>query len=120
VLVLNYFKINNHLIYSCIESGKTSFGLLFFSERLMYLLIYIHLFLNRLPIKEQTRVEEILHRALKKERGEPIEDLVILPSESEENEEDEGTVYVKVNFLCHILNMYCLFTVTSSFLLVRS
>ncbi|XP_045173685.2 poly [ADP-ribose] polymerase tankyrase-like [Mercenaria mercenaria] len=42
----------------------------------------------RLPIKEQTRVEEILHRALKKERGEPIEELILIPSESEDDEED--------------------------------
>ena len=48
------------------------------------------MYVNRLPIKEQTRVEEILHRALKKERGEPIDDLVILPSESDDNEDNEG------------------------------
>lgn len=44
----------------------------------------------RLPIKEQTRVEEILHRALKKERGEPVEDLVIIDSELDNEEEDEN------------------------------
>ena len=42
---------------------------------------------NRLPQKEQDRVEEILAKSLKKERGEPVEDLI--PVEDEE-ESDEG------------------------------
>ncbi|XP_052272329.1 poly [ADP-ribose] polymerase tankyrase-like isoform X2 [Dreissena polymorpha] len=46
----------------------------------------------KLPMKEQTRVEEILHKALKKERGEPVDDIIIhgmSGSEEEEGEEEE-------------------------------
>ncbi|XP_052767208.1 poly [ADP-ribose] polymerase tankyrase-like isoform X2 [Mya arenaria] len=48
----------------------------------------------KLPIKEQTRVEEILRKALLKERGEPVDDIIIpgmsgSESEDEVMEEDE-------------------------------
>ncbi|KAL4238217.1 hypothetical protein ACF0H5_002929 [Mactra antiquata] len=42
----------------------------------------------RLPGKEKKRVEEILNKALKKERGEPIEDLVIPMSDDDDEEEE--------------------------------
>ena len=45
----------------------------------------------RLPDKEQARVEEILAKSLRKERGEPIEigDVITVPDD--EDETDEGT-----------------------------
>ena len=60
--------------------------------------------LFRLPMKEQTRVEEILRKALLKERGEPVDDIIIpgmsgsesdgdneeLEEEEEEEEEEDG------------------------------
>lgn len=44
-------------------------------------------------MKEQRRVEEILHKALKKERGEPVDDIIIhmSGSDDDEGEEDDET-----------------------------
>jgi len=40
-------------------------------------------------MKEQRRVEEILHKALKKERGEPVDDIIIHMSGSDDDDEEE-------------------------------
>ena len=47
---------------------------------------------SRLPEKEQKRVEEILAKSLRKERGEPIEDIITVPDDDDEAT-DEGTYY---------------------------
>ena len=47
----------------------------------------------RLPEKEQARVEEILAKSLRKERGEPIEigDVITVPDDDDKT--DEGTEF---------------------------
>ena len=49
---------------------------------MLFLFLIILLFYCRLPKNEQKRVEEILNKALKKERGEPIDD--VAPDDEEE------------------------------------
>ena len=59
----------------------------FTHEKIIYWPIKYQFALCSLPKKEQDRVEEILAKSLRKERGEPIEEIITV---GDDEESDEG------------------------------